>query len=202
MKKSLLIAGAAILAVAAPAIAASQATPRPAAPVGKDITRAEAEAKVKEYFALFDANKDSAVTKEEITAQREAARTKWRAERFNALDKDGNGAISRAEFDAAHQDRAGRGPGADGKRGGPGHHRMGGGMKGGGMSIAKADADKDGRITLAEATRAALAHFDKMDANKDGTVTAQERRDAMKQMREQWKQDGPHKGHAAPANPS
>ncbi|GLT02127.1 hypothetical protein GCM10007897_35310 [Sphingobium jiangsuense] len=199
MKKSLLIAGAAILAVAAPAIAASQATPRPAAPAGKDITRAEAEAKVKEYFALFDANKDGAVTKEEITARRDAARTKWRAERFNALDKDGNGAISRAEFDAAHQGRAGR---ADGKRGGPGHHRMGGGMKGGGMSIAKADANKDGRITLAEATSAALAHFDKMDANKDGTVTVQERRDAMKQMREQWKQNGPHKGHAAPANPS
>jgi len=198
MKKSLWIAGAAIAAVAMPALAAPQATPRPAAPMAKDITRAEAEAKVKEYFALFDANKDGVVTTEEITAHREAARAKWRAERFNALDKDGDGAISRAEFDAAHQGR----PGADGKRGGHGgHHRMGGGMMGGGM-IARADANNDGRITLAEATSAALAHFDRMDANKDGTVTVQERRDAMKQMREQRKQNGPRKDRAAPANPS
>ncbi|MGE4429414.1 MAG: EF-hand domain-containing protein [Sphingobium sp.] len=221
MKKSLLIAGAAIIAAAVPAMAAQQApsaSPAATSPAMKDITRAEVEAKVKEQFARYDTNKDGTVTREEISAQREAMRAQRQDERFKALDKDGNGAISRAEFDAGHADRwSGRGgkasadkadgtkataPGArDGKHWRHGKGRMGHKMGGGMFAFGKADANKDGNITLAEATGAALAHFDKMDANKDGTVTAQERKDAMQQMREQWKKDGPRKDRAAPAQP-
>lgn len=217
MKKSLLIAGAAIMAVAVPALAAPQAPAGSPAPAMKDVTRAQIEAKVKERFAQLDANKDGVVTREEINAQRQAKRAERLDQRFKTLDKDANGSISRAEFDAGH---AQRGPGRDGKaaaakadgttppaaktarHGGHGKGRMGHSMMGGGMfGFGMADANKDGNITLAEATTAALARFDKMDANKDGTLTAQERKDAMQQKREQWKKDGPRKDRAAPAQP-
>lgn len=42
-------------------------------------------------------------------------------------------------------------------------------------SLAKRDADKDGKVTVAEAVASEMPRFDKMDANKDGTVTAAER---------------------------
>lgn len=72
-------------------------------------------------------------------------------------------------------------------------------MKGGGMmAFHLVDADKDGKVTLAEATSGALARFDRMDANKDGKITAQERRDGMKQMREEWRKDGPPRRDAPP----
>lgn len=216
MKKSLLIAGAAIVAAAVPAIAATtQAPPRAHASAmhapAKDITRAEVEAKVKEHFTRFDTNKDGVVTKEEISARRDAMRAQWQDERFKALDKDGNGSISRAEFDAGHQARGAKrpdgtppSPGAEAGKGGHGarHHGMGGrgagAMKGGMMAFHLVDADKDGKVTLAEATSGALARFDRMDANKDGKITAQERRDGMKQMREEWRKDGSPRRDAPP----
>jgi Ca2+-binding EF-hand superfamily protein len=48
------------------------------------------------------------------------------------------------------------------------HH----GHKGGMMS--RADANKDGKVTLAEALAAGMAHFDKKDANRDGAITKDE----------------------------
>jgi hypothetical protein len=38
-----------------------------------------------------------------------------------------------------------------------------------------ADANRDGRVSLAEAQSAALAHFDKADLNHDGKITPDER---------------------------
>ena len=46
-----------------------------------------------------------------------------------------------------------------------------------------ADADRDGRVSLAEAQNAAVRHFDMMDANRDGTVTREERRGMRQRMR-------------------
>ena len=49
-----------------------------------------------------------------------------------------------------------------------------------------ADANHDGRVTLAEATSGALHHFDLIDANRDGRLTPEERAPAapmMQQMR-------------------
>ena len=45
-----------------------------------------------------------------------------------------------------------------------------------------ADANHDGRVSLAEAQAAALAHFDKADANHDGHITPDEHR----QVRKVW----------------
>jgi Ca2+-binding EF-hand superfamily protein len=55
--------------------------------------------------------------------------------------------------------------------------------------FAKADTNKDGKISLAEMQQSALGRFDRMDANHDGKVSLQERRE----MR-QAKKAQAHKG--------
>jgi Ca2+-binding EF-hand superfamily protein len=104
---------------------------------------------------------------------------------FARLDANGDGSISRAEFDArpergpARQERRGNRMERRGERGG----MMGAGF--GARMFERADADKDGRISIAEATARPLAMFDRADANKDGTVTLEERRAAWQAVRAQ-----------------
>ena len=192
MKKFLIGAatGAFILAVA-PAIA--QVTPAPAAtaPAAKVHTRADVQAKVAEHFARLDANRDGFVTQAEAQAVRgehRAERQEHRSERremrrehtFERLDANNDGSISKAEFDAAHAGRDAR----VGKR----HaRRMAGGMghMAGfhGRMFEMADANKDQRVSLQEATGAALQHFDRADTNHDGQITREERRQMHQQMR-------------------
>lgn len=191
MKQSFLIAGAAVLAMAVPAVAAMHG-PGPGPGPMADMTRADVQARVKERFAMIDADKDGAITMDEVKAHREAKRAERRDAHFKAMDKNGDGSISRAEFDEGH---AGRGDGMKmAMRGGneEGYHKMGRRghhmeMRMGGRMFEKADADKNGKVTLTEATNAALAHFDKVDTNKDGTVTGAERMEYMKSMHDQWK---------------
>ena len=45
------------------------------------------------------------------------------------------------------------------------------------------DSNKDGRVSLQEATAAALQHFDMADANRDGQVTRDERKQMRQRMR-------------------
>lgn len=59
-----------------------------------------------------------------------------------------------------------------------------GGMEG--HMFAMADANKDGKVTQAEATGAALAHFDKVDSNKDGAISDAERKAMREKMRGAW----------------
>jgi len=47
-----------------------------------------------------------------------------------------------------------------------------------------ADTNHDGRVSLAEAEAAALAHFDKADLNHDGKITPEERQQAHALRRE------------------
>ena len=190
MKK--LAIGASLAALIAIPALAFQATP----PAGKDRveTRAAVEAKVKDHFARMDLNKDGVVTQDEIKAGRDARMKERADQRFAALDTDKNGQISRAEFDAGRgqgrerfAERRGGGE-HDARHGGHhrgdrmGGHRWGGGDRGGNW-FAMMDANKDGKVTLAEATANRLAWFDKVDTNKDGTVTSDERRAAFAQMR-------------------
>jgi hypothetical protein len=71
--------------------------------------------------------------------------------------------------------------------GGPGMwrmHRAGMGF-GHGRLFEMADANKDGRVSLQEATAAAVQHFDRADLNHDGKLTPEERRQAHQQLRGQ-----------------
>jgi Ca2+-binding EF-hand superfamily protein len=162
-------------------------------------TRAEVQAKVKEHFAKIDANHDGVVTQAEFEAHHAAMKAEWeakraerRAELFAKLDTDKNGQLSKAEFTAARPDRP---EGGEGGHNGHwrDHHRMGMSMGRGGMGggwFARLDANKDGKVTLAEAEAKALQMFDKADANHDGTVTPEERKAAWQAMRGEWMKKG------------
>jgi hypothetical protein len=54
-------------------------------------------------------------------------------------------------------------------------HMHAGGMAMSGHLFEMADANHDGKVSLAEAQAAALAHFDKADLNHDGKITPDER---------------------------
>lgn len=114
---------------------------------------------------------------------------------FDRLDVNRDGQLSREEFGRAREIREQRriviNRAPEGVPGVPGMaanhqgmrkmHRMGG-MRGGGM-MRMADLDRDGRVSLQEATTSALQRFDRVDANRDGRITPDER----KQQREQRK---------------
>jgi len=213
MRKALLI-GSALAAVAA---AAAFAQMPPPGGMMRPMTRADVQARSAEYFKRADANMDGFVTKAEFVAARDAMKAKiiatheerWAEHRdrmFARLDKDGDGAISKAEFAAAppagdHDDaREHHGHGGSGVDG-PGafrghgmrhnrmrgHDGMGMGMMGGDRWFDQADANKDGKLSLAEAMAPALARFDKVDTNKDGTISSEEHEAAFAAMRGQWK---------------
>lgn len=156
-------------------------------------TRAELEAKIKERFAEADTNKDGAVTKAEFDARMAAKKQEWqakraerRAEMFAKLDTDKNGQLSKDEFNTRPERPEGERGGWKGHHGGH-HGGMMFGMGRGGGWFERMDANKDGKVTLAEASAKPLEMFDKADANKDGTLTPEERKAAHETMREEWK---------------
>lgn len=203
MKEFLVGSAAIVLAGAAFAQAPVAAPVPPAAHVApmhdRVQTRAEVVAKVGEHFAQLDANKDGSLTKAEAEAGRAAFKQRLGqklgerrdpAQAFDRLDSNKDGSISRDEFNTGHEMRIERRmamkDGAPGQPGGMGHkgmrmHRFG--MMGGRM-FDMADANKDGRVTLQEATNAAVQHFDMADTNRDGQVTPDERRQMHRQMME------------------
>jgi len=174
----------------------------------RSMTRAEVDTRVRTHFARLDANRDGALTTEEIAAGRGArmanrqarmGKSEGQAMRdpntaFDRMDANRDGAISRDEFSRGRQmriekrvviNRGGAAPGQPGPmrgmRGkGGGMH---GGMMGGGM-LKMADVNNDGRVTLQEATNGALRHFDMVDANRDGRITTEERRAGRGMMRQ------------------
>jgi Ca2+-binding EF-hand superfamily protein len=130
---------------------------------------------------------------------------------FDRLDTNHDGNISRQEFMAGrpevHEQRVmimrGGPDGAAGASmppmdghpgmnmdmhmrhmGGMGHmDGMGMGMAFGGRMFEMADINHDGRVSLAEAQAAALAHFDKADLNHDGKVTPDEHQQIRERIR-------------------
>jgi len=198
MKKTPWIAGVALATTLAAATALAAPGERPDAPPR---TRAEVQARVAEHFRKIDANGDGFVTRDEA----EAARTKLReafaekreerrAEHFAMLDKDKNGSLSKDEFMTPPPmgDRMAAGePGGHRfgmrRHGGPGM-AMGPMGFGGGRMFEHADANKDGKVSLAEAEAPALAMFDRVDANHDGTISREEHEAARDAMRAKWKE--------------
>lgn len=196
MKKTTLAIAISLIATTAFAgIAAAEPGARGGDADGNGVTtRAEAQTHASQMFARMDANKDGKLDP--------ADRAAHQAAMFDRMDTNKDGAISRDEFASGHADRGRHGgPGARAERGsedGPRMGRHGGGR--GMMMVRMADADKDGAVTQAEFSSAALARFDRADANKDGQLTSEERRAAHRQMREHMgKMRGGHEGHQPPA---
>jgi Ca2+-binding EF-hand superfamily protein len=196
VKKTLLIAGIAALSTA-PLIAQGMRgheghgmmAPEP-------MTRTDVEARAKARFAEMDANKDGAVTQAEIASTRTEHMSKMQGEMFTKMDADKNGSISRAEFDAHHQNMmsGGMAPPPMAGHGGMKRKHMGHGEGGKGRMgrmedrmFGMADANKDGIVTEAEATQAALTRFDKVDTDRDGSINDAERKAAREMMRAEWK---------------
>lgn len=95
-------------------------------------------------------------------------------EHFGRFDANKDGVITTAEIDESHARFADKVRHSEGGR--PNARRMLGGRGFGGRMIVRADSNKDGRITLAEAEALAMQHFDRLDTNRDGQVTPEERR--------------------------
>jgi hypothetical protein len=139
------------------------------------LTRAEFDAAQRARFDGVDANKDGSATPAEFKASRKAQAGAMRAasmiERFDELDTDRNGQLSRTEFSTR--------PVLNGREG---HQRHEGGHRGGrdgpgpnGPGPAKrAGANADVTLTLGEFTARGAEVFTKADANKDGVVTVTE----------------------------
>ena len=191
MNKAIVIA--AVLAGTAGAALAQTPGVAPMAPhgpqrmMGLPDTREGVVAMVRERFARIDANRDGFVAREEMRGARDERRAQRMAMRganagqranpgamFDRLDANRDNMISRDEFERGRALRAERRGDRMERRG----QRMA--MRGTG-GMLRADADRDGRVSLAEAQAAALARFDRADLNRDGRITPEERQ----QMRQQ-----------------
>jgi len=130
--------------------------------------------------AALDANKDGVVDRKEAAAHPRLAA------RFDTLDRNGDGRLERDELPRMKH----------GRHGGRSHHRGSGGHP-----FMGADADKDGRISKAEAMAAAAARFERMDANKDGFVDQTDRAATAEKRRQAWfkKVDTDGDGKLSPA---
>ena len=107
---------------------------------------------------------------------------------FDRLDTDRNGVLSRAEFERGSDLRAERGAARldrRGLRGGRGGSGGRGGMSLAGRMFDLADANRDGRVSMQEATTAAYQRFDTADLNRDGQLTREERRQSRERSRGQ-----------------
>lgn len=140
-------------------------------------------------FDRLDVNRDNMISRDEFAKGREL-----RIERQMVINGAPGAAGEHAEMAGKHG-MAGKHDMA-GMHGKGDHHAMGGremgkrmgggghGMSGHGGLMRMADVDKDGRVSLQEATASALQRFDRIDANRDGRITLEERQ----QQREQRKQ--------------
>lgn len=208
MKKTILAAGVAALAVLTTGVALAQQTPARGARADADsdgrISRAEfVDGRIARLTAI-DANRDGSISAEERQSGMDTRRNQRVSARFEALDKDGNGSLSREEFTAREPrgDRAqhaGRG-GRDGM--GRGGHRGGGRGHGGERGQG---AEARGPMTIAAVQTRLTTQFDRMDANSDGFITAEERtaaRSAMREQRDERRAERMARRQASPSAPA
>lgn len=150
-------------------------------------------------FGMADTDKSGDVTKDEFRAAAEA--------RFTAMDKDGDGFITKEEMAAAHTEMRTR---FEARRGDPAER------------FAAMDADGDGKVTLEEMKQAAekrmaergkegglserhaagmAKFFEKADANNDGVLTLEEmqavkkKHDGKTEPKRDGKKDGKRGDH-------
>lgn len=120
--------------------------------------------------AKIDSNGDGSVDRAE------AAKYPRLAGKFDALDKNKDGKLSKEEM-PRHGDR---------KHGRDGHGARGEGRR---EAMARLDTDKDGRISRTEAAAGEgrlASRFDEMDVNKDGFIDRADREIRAKQRTDAW----------------
>lgn len=179
--------------------------------VAKIHTRAEVGNHVRALFDRLDSNRDGYVTRTEVDARKGdrreriaqrlerrgalGGRTADRGAMFDRMDANRDGYISRDEFarapmreerrvvirDGRGEDHHVRELGGRGARGMRGMHMGLGSLRG--RMFEMADANRDGRVSLQEATAAAYRHFDTADVNRDGQITREERMQIRQRMR-------------------
>lgn len=178
------------------------------------ITIEEARTVAKEHFARLDVNQDRVVTLTEAK-EAKAMHKKDRgpseermAEHFARQDKNKNGKIERNEshmparwFDAADLNKDDaltqeevksaweRWKSSEQHQKAKAKHEAHFDK-----FFAKMDADKDGKITEAEAVASADVRFSRVDKDADGTITSDEAKAAHPRGAHHGKK-GPHKGH-------
>jgi hypothetical protein len=159
------------------------------------LTRAEFDGALRSRFNDIDANKDGVITRAEIGDHRPKARADAEAARFQIMDSDHNGQISKAEFEAASKNRQGddrppmrgprghRGPGFGGPGAGhPGRPHPGQNPADAGQ-MRQGGPDAEARIDFAEFSRGPAEAFSRADLNKDSVVTIAELQTLSKAMR-------------------
>ncbi|WP_157190164.1 EF-hand domain-containing protein [Novosphingobium sp. Rr 2-17] len=152
-------------------IAAAAAAPDPRntdrenAAYSRGITRAQADDRAAEAFAAFDVNHDGKIDASDIAI----AEAKQRDARFDRLDTNKDGEISRAEYDAAAQPHARTmRTGFERVFGSAFQPRHAGGM----VALSRfVGTDKDAPITKAQFMAAVDKRFEKMDVDHDGKLT-------------------------------
>ena len=137
-------------------------------------------------FGHLDANHDGKITEAEAESARTAhvhgeagkpaeAHATAMSSLFARGDTNKDGVITRAEFDAMAGQMHARMEKAGERHGFAGH------------MFEAADANKDSRISVAEAQALALQRFDRADLNHDGKLTPEERKQARQQLKAQNK---------------
>ena len=170
MRKTLVAGALAALALAVGGAAVARQSPdlhqarglRADADGDQRLSRAEfVDARI-QRLAAAGADRDGSVTPDERRAAAEARRASRVDARFDRLDADNDGVISKAEFEARREHRAE----ARGHRGPHRVHRR--------AAQARGMAER-GPVVISEAQARAEAAFTRLDVDGDGFVTAAER---------------------------
>ena len=182
--KKVVLSGLALAALAAvPVLAQSSGDASGRHRTARQITRAVFLKHVEDRFARLDANRDGYIDRSEAGARPEMAGgsrgPRGRGDpnaSFDRMDANRDGSISRSEY-LAYRARGPRGfrASATGPDGAARPRRASLGWGFTGRWFDRVDADHDGRISLAEAQRAATSLFDRLDTNRDGTLSPDER---------------------------
>jgi len=204
MKKTILAGGlvAASIAALIGGAAVAQQSPTATAPAARHarmearqtqpVTQAQfVQARVSRLTAL-DANHDGTVTAEERRAGAQARRAEQATRRFDRLDADKNGQISRAEFDAARPERAAHRRGEH--RGQRMAHRRGGQGHGPAQRMAR-----HGPIVIADVQTQLTERFARQDADHDGVLSPAERQAGRAAMRQRFQERRMNRQNRAPA---